>query len=463
MGSASFSVKLIGGPFKMSSVGGQVLSSIGNYKLTPTTLGKGSFSKVALANHVILNKQVALKVVTLHKIKDPYVSKNLKREAAIMAKLNHPNIVSLHEVVSVGDFYCLVLDFYPGGNLCDMIGSQEGFKLQEEIARLLFRQILAGLGYLHSKSIIHRDIKLENILLDETHKKAVIADFGLSNFFDANSRLRTRCGSAEYAAPEIFDRQSSYTQGVDMWSLGVSLYAMLSGRLPFDVEEDCSKHQQLIAMINEGFTDEISAGLGAKVSVEARLLVSRLLTVQPNLRIKAKDAAACSWVTHADSLPPVQFSGFQELSESSELRVAGQVRERLHLFHLTPHQVLGYLKSPKGSLGKTAGCFSLLARDATNQLLQPAVLLDQTPAPLPMDDFASLAKSVAAMSRSQPCPPDFWKSTPGRAAREALVKVQPVPLAAKKVEERPLLKEVKEDASRRQQQMLKEEEEKENR
>ena len=152
---------------------------------------------MVLADHVILKKQVALKVVSLHKIKDPYVSKNLKREPAIMAKLNHPNIVSLHEVVSVGDFYCMVLDFYPGGNLCDMIGSQEGFKLQEDVARVLFRQILAGLGYLHSKSIIHRDIKLENILLDETHRKAVIADFGLSNYWDANSRLRTRCGSAE--------------------------------------------------------------------------------------------------------------------------------------------------------------------------------------------------------------------------------------------------------------------------
>ena len=148
-------------------------------------------------NHIILNKPVTLKMVTLHKIEDTYVSKNLKRESAIMEKLNHPNIVSLHEVVSVDNFYCLVLDFYPGGNLCDMIGNQEGFKLQEEIARLLFRQILAGLGYLHSKSIIHRDIKLENILLDETHRKAVIADFGLSNFWDANSRLRTRCGSAE--------------------------------------------------------------------------------------------------------------------------------------------------------------------------------------------------------------------------------------------------------------------------
>ena len=190
-------------------------SSIGNYKLTPTTLGKGSFSKVVLANHVILNKQVALKVVTLHKIKDPYVSKNLKREPAIMANLSHPNIVSLHEVVSVGDFYCMVLDFYPGGNLCDMIGSQEGYKLEEEVARSLFKQILAGLGYLHSKSIIHRDIKLENVLLDKTQRKAVIADFGLSNFWDANTRLKTRCGSAEVTLNILFVGTSEQT--LEQW------------------------------------------------------------------------------------------------------------------------------------------------------------------------------------------------------------------------------------------------------
>ena len=86
-------------------------SSIGNYKLTPTTL-------LQVAIDVILSKQVALKVRTLHKIKDPYVSKNLKQEPAIMAKLNHPIIVFFHRVVSVGDFYCLPLDIYPGGNLC---------------------------------------------------------------------------------------------------------------------------------------------------------------------------------------------------------------------------------------------------------------------------------------------------------------------------------------------------------
>ena len=114
-----------------------------------------------MATDFILSKPVVLKVRALHKINDPYVSKNLKQEPAIMAKLNHPIIVFLHRIVSVGDFYCLLPHLYPGANLCDIFGSQEGFKLQEEIAMCL----LAGLGYLHSKSIIHCNIKLENILL----------------------------------------------------------------------------------------------------------------------------------------------------------------------------------------------------------------------------------------------------------------------------------------------------------
>ena len=106
---------------------------------------------VQMASHIILNKQVALKVVTLHKIKDPYVSKNLKREPAIMATLNQPSIVS------VGDFYCLVL----GGNVCrHIIESHKGFKLQEEIASCLLKR----LAYLPSKTIVYCSIKLENIL-----------------------------------------------------------------------------------------------------------------------------------------------------------------------------------------------------------------------------------------------------------------------------------------------------------
>ena len=109
--------------------------------------------------------------------------------------------------------------------------------------RTFFRQILSGIGHLHDKKIIHRDIKLENILLDKNHTKAVIADFGLSNFWEPDTKLQTRCGSAEvcsfpplappfnppslqYAAPEIYNRAVTYSTAVDMWSLGVCLYSM---------------------------------------------------------------------------------------------------------------------------------------------------------------------------------------------------------------------------------------------
>jgi serine/threonine protein kinase len=120
-----------------------------------------------------------------------------------------------------------------------MIGNQDNHKLSEELSRAFFRQIISGIGHLHNKKIIHRDIKLENIFLDKSQTKLAIGDFGLSNLWDPSAKLRTRCGSAEvtppqrlvhpslqYAAPEIYDRQSVYTQAVDMWSVGVSLYAM---------------------------------------------------------------------------------------------------------------------------------------------------------------------------------------------------------------------------------------------
>ena len=201
--------------------------------------------------------------------------------------------------------------------------------------RTFFRQILSGIGHLHHKKIIHRDIKLENILLDKNQTKAVIADFGLSNFWEPDTKLQTRCGSAEvvapvlpllpdtsllqYAAPEIYDTAVTYSTAVDMWSLGVCLYSMwaqaapvlshppaprLTGRLPFEAEGDSSNHHLLIASIKQvtgsrsagmfsksvqGFTSRLICELGG-VSLEAKLLLARLLTLEPSLRINVSAA-----------------------------------------------------------------------------------------------------------------------------------------------------------------------------
>ena len=145
----------------VASVNQRRLAAIGNYQLSSVVLGKGSFSRVEMANHVILNKKVALKVLTLSKIKDPYVLKNLQREANIMSRLNHPRVVALYEVCSSKDFYCLALDYFPGGNLCDYVQTNPTGRIGEKEARIFFKQMIEGLSYIHGKGIIHRDIKLE--------------------------------------------------------------------------------------------------------------------------------------------------------------------------------------------------------------------------------------------------------------------------------------------------------------
>ena len=336
------------------------LKSIGNYQLLSTTLGKGSFSKVKLANHVILNKQIALKVITLSEIDDPYVRKNIQREAFIMAKLNHPNVVALHEVCSTKDFFCLAMDSYLGGTLCDLVQDHPKGKLEEEQARFYFKQLVDGLTHMHSKGIIHRDLKLENIFLNEEKTNVVIGDFGLSNFWHPQTMLETVCGSAVYAAPEIFDKTKYYNQAVDIWSMGILLYAMLSGQLPFEVEGGHNKIKELIDIIMVGLTKQNFERLG-QVSIESKLLISQLLMVDQNLRIKIGDVSKSVWISKMEEEQLQEIPS--TLTLEMQLEVAKMVQAKLNLNHLTPNKILAYVLSAKGQFGKTAGCFSLLARD----------------------------------------------------------------------------------------------------
>ena len=298
------------------------LAAIGNYQLSSIVLGKGSFSKVELANHIILNKKVALKVMTLSQIEDPYVRKNVQREANFMSRLNHPHVVALHEVCSSKDFFCLALDFFPGGNLCDLVQDHPNGKLEEEQARLFFKQLVEGLSHIHSKGIIHRDIKLENIFLNKEKTKVVIGDFGLSNFWHPGAKLETRCGSAEYAAPEIFDKTKNYNQAVDIWSLGIVLYAMLSGCLPFEVEGGDNNIKELIKIIMTGLTKQNFQQLG-QVSIESKLLISQLLVVDQALRININDVSKHIWISKLDDDEQVPF----RLSLDMQLGVAKMVRQ----------------------------------------------------------------------------------------------------------------------------------------
>uniref|UniRef100_A0A3B3QW22 MAP/microtubule affinity-regulating kinase 3 n=1 Tax=Paramormyrops kingsleyae TaxID=1676925 RepID=A0A3B3QW22_9TELE len=202
---------------------------IGNYRLLKT-IGKGNFAKVKLARHVLTGKEVAVKIIDKTQLNSSSLQK-LFREVRIMKMLNHPNIVKLFEVIETEKTLYLVMEYASGGEVFDYLVAHG--RMKEKEARAKFRQIVSAVQYCHQKCIVHRDLKAENLLLD-SDMNIKIADFGFSNEFTLGNKLDTFCGSPPYAAPELFQGKKYDGPEVDVWSLGVILYTLVSGSLPFD-------------------------------------------------------------------------------------------------------------------------------------------------------------------------------------------------------------------------------------
>ncbi|RVE53819.1 hypothetical protein evm_001481 [Chilo suppressalis] len=235
--SQSSSTKMGGGGGGSAEGGGTRVSRsraseephIGKYKLLKT-IGKGNFAKVKLAKHVPTGKEVAIKIIDKTQL-NPGSLQKLFREVRIMKMLDHPNIVKLFQVIETEKTLYLVMEYASGGEVFDYLVLHG--RMKEKEARAKFRQIVSAVQYCHQKRIIHRDLKAENLLLDgEMNIK--IADFGFSNEFTPGAKLDTFCGSPPYAAPELFQGKKYDGPEVDVWSLGVILYTLVSGSLPFD-------------------------------------------------------------------------------------------------------------------------------------------------------------------------------------------------------------------------------------
>ncbi|KAL7855431.1 hypothetical protein AOLI_G00190350 [Acnodon oligacanthus] len=202
---------------------------VGNYRLLKT-IGKGNFAKVKLARHVLTGREVAVKIIDKTQL-NPTSLQKLFREVRIMKILNHPNIVKLFEVIETEKTLYLVMEYASGGEVFDYLVAHG--RMKEKEARAKFRQIVSAVQYCHQKKIVHRDLKAENLLLD-ADMNIKIADFGFSNEFTEGNKLDTFCGSPPYAAPELFQGKKYDGPEVDVWSLGVILYTLVSGSLPFD-------------------------------------------------------------------------------------------------------------------------------------------------------------------------------------------------------------------------------------
>uniref|UniRef100_A0A4W6DYV6 non-specific serine/threonine protein kinase n=1 Tax=Lates calcarifer TaxID=8187 RepID=A0A4W6DYV6_LATCA len=194
---------------------------IGNYRLLKT-IGKGNFAKVKLARHVLTGREVAVKIIDKTQL-NPTSLQKLFREVRIMKILNHPNIVKLFEVIETEKTLYLVMEYASGGEVFDYLVAHG--RMKEKEARAKFRQVSHQYCCAHTSA--------ENLLLD-ADMNIKIADFGFSNEFTVGSKLDTFCGSPPYAAPELFQGKKYDGPEVDVWSLGVILYTLVSGSLPFD-------------------------------------------------------------------------------------------------------------------------------------------------------------------------------------------------------------------------------------
>lgn len=264
---------------------------IGDY-IIGDKLGQGSFGKVMCGTHISTKQKVALKFIDYSKIKSQKERENIKREERFMQLLDHPNIVKLIEVLEPKDTTCLVLEHVAGGELFDYIVSHRRLKEPEAIRFL--RQIIQGLEYIHSNLIIHRDLKPENLLLD-ANNNIKINDFGLSNVMSPGNFLTTYCGSPLYSSPEIILETSYIGPEVDVWALGVIIYAMVTGYLPWD--GDTLKQQVYNAV-------RASYEVPAHVSPECKDLIARCLCIDPKKRATVQELRMHPFLSKGYATPP---------------------------------------------------------------------------------------------------------------------------------------------------------------
>lgn len=261
---------------------------IGNYILGKT-IGKGNSAVVKIATHSIIKQKVAVKMFD-KSVLDSDKQLRLRREIESMKHLKHPNIVRIYEIMETAKIICIVTEIASNGELYDYIIHKK--RLSEREARSIFKQIIAAVHHCHSNQIVHRDIKVENILLDY-NGNVKLADFGFSNFYKEGELMDTWCGSPQYCAPELYLAQLYEGPNVDIWSLGVVLYVLVCGYLPFEAQV----FNVLKAQIISG-----SYKIPFFLSEDCKSLIDGMLTLDPDKRLKMNDIINHKWLQSESDL-----------------------------------------------------------------------------------------------------------------------------------------------------------------
>lgn len=302
------------------------------------TIGKGNFAIVKLARHRITKTEVAIKIIDKSKLDAGNLQK-VYREVDIMKRLDHPHIIKLFQVMETKNMIYLVSEYASQGEIFDYIARYG--RMTEDQARNKFWQILSAVEYCHNRKIVHRDLKAENLLLD-SNNNIKIADFGFSNYYTVGGQLSTWCGSPPYAAPEVFEGKKYVGPEIDIWSLGVVLYVLVCGALPFD---GCSL---------QALRDRVLSGrfrIPYFMSSDCESLIRKMLVLEPNKRYSIHQIKKHPWMLLGTppTLPPtISVSNTQPNEQILRLMQSlgidsSKTRESIRLGNYDQHAAIYYL------------------------------------------------------------------------------------------------------------------------
>jgi len=285
---------------------------VGGYRLGKT-LGKGSCAVVKLGTRHSTGKQSAIKILKPKTLRE---QKEILREVDALHKLKHPHIIRLEKVIRENGYTCLILELGRGGELFDYV--MNSGKLDEDEARALFRQILSGVQYCHANLVAHRDLKPENLLLDE-HGNIKISDFGLSNVIKPGSLFSTWCGSPVYTPPEVVLRKQYNGISMDIWSLGVVLYVLVTGGMPWRLESNVVKNIDDLIAGNYEIPDFL------RVSDACRDLIGKMLIADSSKRASLEAIMNHKWTCDGFKGPPDAYLEPKPLVDKVEDEVLVQL------------------------------------------------------------------------------------------------------------------------------------------
>lgn len=318
-------------------------------------LGEGAYAIVRLAHHRVSGKRAAVKVYEKSKLQDPQRLRAVRREIKLLARLEHKGIVRLLEAIEASEHVYVVMELAAGGSLYHMLKRQQpSRRLPEHVARAIFTQLIHAIGYCHSNLVAHRDLKLENVLLD-SNGNVKLVDFGFATLVPPGRHLKVFCGTPSYMAPEIVARKEYDGFAADIWAAGILLFALLCGYLPF--RAPCNK--ELYKKVWAAKVD-----LPNWLSSSAAALLRWMMQHDPSARPTVNEVLSSSWMRCEPQPHSVDISPF--LDREAVMQLQGSAGAAIAPPKKSASNVVGTTSTPQSLNNKTTTATTTTATAAVN-------------------------------------------------------------------------------------------------